>query len=364
MVAMKKKGLYRKLIMSASAAAMTALCLTATTYAWFSRNENVWVEAAKMQMKWDDGILVSTDGTNFSQDISSKQFKELIAGTEDKFNSLKFEGSTINFDDEGNVVYDQDGYVEFIYDDVKGEDVYKDVIIDEDETTSIETSVLSGTEYHHEKSKANKNAEDNPRYIQFDLWFRLSAEGSTSSPDFREKYQLVFTDETSISTLATNVTLKNKLTALVNGEPKEFNSGDDIKVDLSNAMRLGCNSTDLGGITVFEKTNELDLGSDAIEGATDLIHNPLNNAMYTYYNSLFPNYPFEKAKEHSLESKNEYTGTSLGEFIYDYDKEEYNDVKVTFYMWMEGWDADYIYGVGKEGRDMDVYLEFTYVDSL
>ncbi len=361
---MKKKNLYRKLIMSASAAAMTALCLTATTYAWFSRNENVWVEAASMKMKWDDGILVSTDGVNFSQDISSKQFKELIAGSEDAYNNLAFQGSTVRFDDSGNVVYDEDGYAVFEYDKVNAEDIYKDVTVADEDGATTTAQALDYTKYTHSSEVANKNAEDDPRYIQFDLYFRLSAEGSTSSEDFREKYQLVFGENTSITTSATAVELRNRCTALVNGEAKEYKSGEYLTVDLANAMRLGVNSTDLGGLTVFEKTNDKDLGSDAIEGSTDLLHNPLNNAMYTYYNNMFPNYPLETAKAYSLESKSEYTTTSLGEFVYDYNNEEYNDLKVTFYMWMEGWDADCLYGVGKEGRDISVFLEFTYVDEI
>ncbi|MCR5349873.1 MAG: hypothetical protein K6E20_02670 [Acholeplasmatales bacterium] len=370
---MKKKTLYRKLIMSASAAAMTALCLTATTYAWFSRNDNVWLESTNVKMQWDDGILISLDGTNFSQDISSNQFKELIAGEAETYDNLAYDGCTLKLDENGNIQYDEAGNAIFEYDTVVREDVYKDVpVLDEDgnpvldaDNNPVTKQELDYTNYNHVSEVAKKNSEEDARYIQFDLYFRLSTEGSTSSSNFREKYNLVFGDLTKISAEDTSVKLKNKLTAYQNGEVTEYGSGDELSLNVANAMRLGVNSSDLGGLKVYETPTDLDLGSVALEGAdeTDPTHYKNYSAMYTYYNSLFPKYPLSEGKNKMVQTDNNYSDDSLGLFTYDYTEKKYNDLKVTFYMWLEGWDADYIYGVDAAGRDISVYLEFTYKET-
>jgi hypothetical protein len=355
--------------MSASAAAMTALCLTATTYAWFSRNDNVWLESTNIKMQWDDGILISLDGENFSQDISAKQFKELIAGEVEAYDKLAYDGCTLKLDDDGNIVYDENGNAIFEYDLVERQDVYKQVpvlddngepVMENDEPVTREE--LDYTSYIHKNEIAKKNAEEDARYIQFDLYFRLSTEGSTSASNFKETHNLVFGDLTKISAEDTSVKLKNKLTAYQNGEAVEYSSGDELELNVANAMRLGVNSDYLNGLKVYETPTEKNLGSVALEGAdeNDPLHYKEYNAMYTYYNSLFPKYPLGEAKKNMVETDNDYSDDILGVFTYDYQEKKYNDLKVTFYMWLEGWDSDYIYGVDAAGRDISVYLEFTY----
>lgn len=447
---MKKKTIYRNLILSASAATMTAVCLTATTFAWFSRNDNVWLDAPSISMQWDDGILISTDGVNFQQDISASQIKKVIAGSEAAYDKLAFDGTTLKLDNDGNIVYDENGKAVFEHDNVlcnpvsvievvNQETGYKaqfyfevdktkdftdlrninikansdnvgmiptnfgDHVIfsdseagygytisevefsedyhiknatvtiiknDTDVTDEFDKDItFDNDKYRHESNISNKNDEEDARYITFDLYFRLTTEGSTSSSNFSEQYKLKFLDRNEnspsnarefITAKDSKVKLQNSFTGYQNGEVKTFTAGDEINVNVANAMRLGVQGGAIDGLKVYERTNDLDLGSTALYSPSDLKHNPAYNAMYNYYNALFPKYPLQGGKQTDVETDDNYFDDTLGIFQYNYEEEKYNDIKLTFYIWLEGWDADYLYGIDKDGRKVSLYLEFGY----
>lgn len=431
---MKKKNLTRKLITSIATATMTAVCLTTTTYAWFSRNENVWIEETDFNIDSYEGLLISLDGKSFSQDVTEEELKKLITGksTEEEaleaFNELGFEGTTVQQDDSGKIVYDSNKNVIFEHDVV----VYEEhkyfnrikltktvgttttvvalitVKTDNDEITSItavdgssaQLVVNNETDYYSIKDESgnlianisNITVDDfvrsidaiddsgdeldsiitykndgyshstevstaNERYLKFDVTFRLISDSDTS--DTHKNFALVFDDTTSLKARKTEeVTLQNTMTT----QNATLEAGDVVNLDISNAMRLGVYSSYLGGMKTFEVANDMDLGSSAIEGSTESSHMTSTNAMYTYYNSLNSKYPLTSGAVDGerFNTISEYTNTNLGEFKYDSTTGEYNDITLTMYIWLEGWDADYFLGASVDARTILVNLGYTY----
>ena len=219
-------------------------------------------------------------------------------------------------------------------------------------------------------------------YVFFDLW-AMVADDTQSEKNF----DLKFSSRTEITGEAQDVTLLNNMTttgaedertgnrtdgrAYVQGQ---YVAQDTIKVNPADAMRLGVvtldnsiNAQNIGANSGDRDTNVADadfkvnvfevnqgLGSYAVAGQTDdtaatykASRNPELNAMYTYYNSLFPLSPFTKGVEDNgqLDTKNSYTDTVLGTFTYNSTSKNYNVVKLSVMVWLEGWDADYFAGI-------------------
>ena len=89
------------------------------------------------------------------------------------------------------------------------------------------------------------------------------------------------------------------------------------------------------------------LGSYAIDGRTEDAYKPTLNAMYTYNNSLFPLSPYIEGVEDNgqLTTDATFTDDVLATFTWDGDRNEYNVVKMSVMLWLEGWDADYFVGL-------------------
>ncbi|MCR5112627.1 MAG: hypothetical protein K6A63_01680 [Acholeplasmatales bacterium] len=353
---MKKKSLTRKLITSIATATMTAVCLTTTTYAWFTTNQVAWTEETDFNLDFYSGLLISFDGVNFHQDVTKEELYQAITGLTDKteaaeaYANMSFDGVTPLHDADGKVQHSNND-VSFVYDTV-------------DKQTKTHTQVA---------------ATKNEKFIQFDLYFRI-ADGGTVTGTEVPSYNLVFTNDTEIG-LSTylksksgvqNVELVTSLTTMT----KTYNAGETLQADGGNALRAGVqtydSSSELDSFIVYEPVNEYNLGSAAIEGATDDLHNPAKNAMYTYYNNFFAEKFTEAAADgEAFDTHSSFVdGTSLGKFEGVITKDsngndvyKYNDVKITMYIWLEGWDADYFYGIANsnsEARTMQSQFVFTY----
>ena len=96
--------------MSISTATMTAVCLGTTTYAWFARNGDAVVENTKFNLESAEGLRISIDGENYSQDITLSQLKEVIkAKTGKEYEDTVYNGVTLKHDNNGDLVFDTDG---------------------------------------------------------------------------------------------------------------------------------------------------------------------------------------------------------------------------------------------------------------
>ena len=345
------KVLVRKLILGITALSLTLVCLVSTTFAWFAKNQNAWINDFNIDLTGVEGLQISLDGENWSQDILSSELKkELVKNRTDnrKFDDLKF-GCTSIIQENGSIKKNANNQVLFGYD-----EIYKD------DTTN---------EYKHRTVDASANEDKG--YIKFDLYVR-----SVASYEDKLSYDLVMTDNTAIKSELTPVRLSNKLNSRVwdtdhyTNDYKDYVSGETINVDISNAVRLGIYNIDedaQGKLTqykdfnIYEMTNEYDLGSAAIEGSTEAIHNKDHNAMFTYYNNYFTKYPFAQAatagEAFNTKDRDTLLNTKFGRFEYSADKTEYNKVKLEVYIWLEGWDADYFVGI-PENTSINVTLEF------
>nr|MCR5232075.1 hypothetical protein [Acholeplasmatales bacterium] len=137
-----KKGTL-KLLLSSVAAVTCAVSLTASTFAYVIIGNSVEVQDFYFDIESQEGLLVSLDGTNYQQDITSNQIKEKIAGSVTDFDKKSFIGVT-PLQEIGKIKYD-------------GE------------------NVMFGYDNASEANRVHdyENAVANDNYIKFDLWFKV-----------------------------------------------------------------------------------------------------------------------------------------------------------------------------------------------
>ncbi len=299
-----------------------------TTYAFVVLNDEVKVEEFNFNLETDAGLLISTDGINFSQDITASQIQNVISNnTGVAYNNAKYKGVTLSQTD-GKINFDNNGYPLFV----------------KDKLTELPSPI--GDRYYDHGYQAAANND----YIMFDLYFQLTNQGSITAP-----YSLSFMDITSIkSNGPIDYTLSNVMTTTTGTHA----SGDTITFDPVNAMRLGLKNHDTNKFTIYEPG--IGLGSAAIEGSTEDIHNKDKNAMYTYYNSAHPREPFLVAASdgEAFDTISSFTDNPIGEFVYDNTSHTYNIIKITIAIWLEGWDADFFRGIPQDASIFDINLGF------
>ena len=102
------KFMSRKLIIAGGAIALTAACAVTVTYAWFARNNVAWIDEYDYNVKSSAGILISTDGTTFTQNVSKSEIKKVIenwAGDNANYSELKYGQSTLGTYENGNITH-------------------------------------------------------------------------------------------------------------------------------------------------------------------------------------------------------------------------------------------------------------------
>lgn len=321
----------RKLLLSMIMLALTVITLSSTTYAWFVKNREAWTDEFDLDIDSSEGLLISADGINFSQDIS---LEDLTAAIERKtgvdYTDIEYQGITLKHTADKKISFDSSGNPEF----------QKDAL----------TQTANPEYYTHTMTAASAS-----EYIAFDLWVKVLSTGN-QHPEFNLRLQ----ENSYIRSEAVDIELQNSLTT----PQKEYDSGDIITVNPADAMRLGVVVEEPAGertMKVFEPN--AGLGSAAIEGREDQIYNKNLNAMYTYYNKT---HPFSKFTEAALDGEGfdtarSFDEVSLGRFTYAEEAGDYNTIKLTVCVWLEGWDADYFMGI-PSGK-VKVKLGFT-IDNL
>ena len=357
---MKQKAL--KLILSGAASLALAVSLTATTFAYVLIGNNVVVEEFDFEVEGQEGLLISLDGENFSQDIASEQLKIAIAGSVEEFDKNRIIGTTVKHE-LGNAVVDQNGLN------------FTKEIIDYDITTDT-------------YSRDFKSAVPNKDYLKFDLWFKALNTKTTAT-----NFELSFGERTYISAPTSEVELYNSFnTYTQNDEGKyektSYTQGMKLKQNVANAMRMGIyNEDETNKLSVYEVVDSDDLGSAAIEGKVDAKHDPYSSIMINYYNVLFPRYPFSngtlvddkldtsdsklknvqgaedgeafntKSNYGIKDAQGNWNGQKVGSFTTQ------DTLKITVYIWLEGWDADYLIGTTVEGAKLKCGLEFNLAEA-
>ena len=356
----------RKLILSILSLSFTLVSLITSTFAFVVMSSNVEV-SAEFNIEGYEGLGISLDGNEFTQDITSEALKTKVAGSVDAYNALSFRGVTPKQDNSGKIEY-VSNEAKFNY----------DIVSNLDSNGNIEKDSSNNVVYHHEFKDAVKNQD----YLQFDLYFT-----ALNSKDTNKSYDLFLVSEkpNKIGTSVTGHSSEVELLASLNTPatidtrtgnrnsgpyqgtpyvPGEYKAKDKITLDPANAMRIGVTSTLHQKLNIYETPNSKDLGSSAIEGRTDDRHNKDLNAMYTYYNSWNILYPFTSAAAdgEAFNTSDDYEKDangdtySLGVLSYISSLSGYNVIKVTLYIWLEGWDADYFLGVPVSARDLNINL--------
>lgn len=353
MVLNYSKIIARKLILGITALSLTIICLVSTTFAWFAKNQNAWINDFNIKLTGVEGLQLSLDNESWSQDISADELREFIRkkANKESFDQITLGAATISSIDNGNINFVRDKAIEE-YDQGTRTYTYKHI------DTPVEANTDSG-------------------YIKFDLYARsvtpkeeklpyrfMLTEGTavTSTPFVAKLGNELYTRDVEVTTDTDNNSVYNYKDSY-----KKYKSGDNLEVYLSNAVRLGLYKTEYvddayeyTDFKVYELSNESDLGSVALEshrGVNDKF-DPEVNAMYTYYNKYFPKYPLTQGMDDSkyiqtLSSTDIFNGNLLdatdeqienvdfGEFRYSDTNKEYNRIKLEVYIWLEGWDADY-----------------------
>lgn len=339
----------KKLIMSIFTLGLTAATLTTSTYAWFSKNTETWVDDFNMTIENTESLLISVDGKIFKSSLDETDIKKAISAkllgkstvdlTDDEVNAYQnIELSTVSTSDLSNFV-------------------------------TIDSKKYSNGYYTPVKVTADESLGYVTSYISFDLYFRKeSTQGISNSA---EKYDLMFVDDTyaetnevkSTSFTADTETIKlnNALTALENGNvikygPNEDDEHKNITVNPADAIRVGVYGSYNNTSYIYEPN--LGLGSYAYkshEGYNDK-YDPNCSAMLTYFNNIYKYdlAPLEdEIKTYDLSDKALdtfiVTTNSDGEMIYQ-------DVCLTVYIWLDGYDADYIPGI--DVSSIKTYLSF------
>lgn len=383
---MGKKKSIRRLIATGVMTAFTAASLITTSYAFVTLNTEASISEFKFDIEEQEGLLLSTDGNNFFQDIDQDIIRSAILNYKsynvDELKKIKLKGVTLGGRNNATDPYTTgifteeyqyqigtvapqitDKRVTFVKD--KVEWVEKGSTAANAITNTTLVNLLKENDRIGVHSYEKASLDD---YIFFDLWLRVVQNGTftnASGDAYHPTYQLRFSDRTTIEGNDQEVLLYNSL----NTKNSTYTSGQKITVNTADAIRLGVNilgdsatNTDTNpsnptytlanSLKVYEPN--VGLGSAAIEGATDDDHNPSKNAMYTYYNNINPLRPYvagvDNTDNHlttisSFRDDTQATDDVLAEFKWDNAKNGYNVVKMSVMVWMEGWDADYIVGV-------------------
>lgn len=350
------KKIVRKLITLGFTVFLTSFTLISSTYAFIILRRDAGIEDFTFGVKAVEGLQLSLDGKNFSQDISYDQITSKIeenAGV--SFDAIKFNGVTPKAEN-GKVLYNGNSNVPLF--------VKDSLVLDPSADPTGKNDIF----YRHETEDALSN-----EFVYFDLYYRIA---STSSLDYTKKYNLKFYPNsdsdpgTKITSDESNVVLTNACRDV----KYEYTTNSEITVKNEDAMRLGVVDENKS-ITVFEPN--YGHGSSAIEGVSynessdeqddsgynyNLYHDKNYNLMYTYYNSTNPTAYFQKAADdnESFHTEHSFNDKVLGSFEALKDESgkpySYNTIKLTFVLWLEGWDADYIFGV--EANEISVKLKF------
>jgi len=365
------RNLPRKLIMGVSALAATAVCLTSTTYAWFARNANAWTEEYSIRIHTEEGLEISADGVNFTDTITKSQLTRAIAL--ERYNLLNPDNQKAYLD---LTQAEIDTYGETVLAPVSPDSNWDFWGFDsaEDKESYNDKNLKL---YVPENLTAKKATAS---YLKFTLYFRAIP----SSNDPKDKYKLAFADDAhkeglSLSYIeadAKTIPLHNTLNILPSLDDRDipgpdlenprvqgvYTFRDEITINPANAMRIGVTGTQPDRIYEINEG----FGSSAYEGAPAGLNDPLTNPMVTYFNNThgsdlylrdyvdYEDTPFVDT------IKNFDDLYSLGDFNRD-SNGNYNIVTATFYVWLDGYDADYLEGVDTDS--IRFFLNFTKVEA-
>ncbi len=387
---MGNKKSIKRLIASGFMMAFTLISLVTTTYAFVTLSTEASISDFSIDIVDQEGLLISTDGKVFFQDIDYSIIKKAILAnkTATSLKDIKLQGVTLGgrsnanedlkaglYTEDYTYQYNEntitDKRLTFIKDDVTWLDINKPsdalAISSARENATID-NILNENDRVGIHNYEMASYDD---YIFFDLWLSVAQNG-----DYHPNYKLKFSDRTVIEGESQEVELFNSLETI----DASYKKGDKIIVNPKDAFRLGVNVISSANDTSYSNINDNlkifepneGLGSYAVEGIHDVsgrdsnLFNPQKNAMYTYYNNLNPLAPFtngviDNGQLNTLTNKENASGDSIinDETLaqFKYTNGSYNVVKMTVMIWLEGWDADYFVGINNKAISVKLGFE-------
>ena len=353
----------RKLVLSIFSLMVVIVCFTTTTYAWFKNYASVKVESFEFKATSGIGFLVSIDNENYSNDLNKDQLLTAALLAQDEAEATK--------------LYTYNAKEQKLYYKATGLEITSDEKIE----LFKKTKLIPRTSYNGINLTDMYNAEavaNDGSYVEFNVYFKatsevaednkiydiyLNGEDKTLIDGRVVKKSTIESIDATHNRLYADLKTFNRNSAML--EEVVYHSGDTIDVYSSNAIRMSIQDTTLETpkAAIYELTNSYDLGSYATDYngadvALSKLYDSRYNAGFTYYNNL------RRYNQISAIAYN--TKPSTYRDITDVTKLEKvtrvksgeEGKKVTFRIWLEGWDADCFDGIAK---NINVALSFTSV---
>ena len=327
---------FRKKIFLAGLSVLLLLVATvSTTFAWFSLNDASWIDDFDMEVYSTDKLLIRHETSDYKQMLTTDDIVDAI-----------------NNDRESGKIQSLD--------EISLTSVHS---IDGTSFSKLEPSYDEMNRKSVKLVQADKNS-----YLMFTLTFML--ETSNKEGEVHPDYKLVFSqNEEAGGIKKTSFTSENQTIKLVNKlvTPDGNKSmGDTVIVNPVNALRLSVNTPEQGIGYIYEPKNKADLGSYAIYdklvnslAEKEYVYSHSTNAAFTYYNNInndileplgyYSNNDEEDyANKHVISLLNKLRDNlndHLGIFKYNLETKAYNEITVTFGLWLEGFDADNLIGL-------------------
>ena len=330
-------------------AMLTAATLSTSTFAFVILNKDVEVDMFNMDVESDGGLLISLDGKNFKSGVTKEELKNQIAiNTGVSYDNLVCKPVTVKQTD-GKISYDENNHL----------------VMEKD---ALNEPVGNDVRQTHKLVDAGKSD-----YLTIDFYFKV-----VGNVDLTKNYKLSLSGESSLT--GGKVKTVTPKTTLVSND-KSYGPDYDLKtleVNPLDAMRMAfyhntengdeatrMDLTKTSANEIYLVENTLGLGSAAIEERSDeanlerydIKHDKNKNAMYTYYNNLYPFHNFATAaKDGEAFDTDVLKETDLARFINLGD--EYKTLKVSLTIWLEGWDADYFLEADNGLSTFNIFLKF------
>ena len=334
------KVLRKKLILSIAASLVIVMTLTSTTFAWFAKNREAWIDNFELEIENYDGLWISVDGTHFSQSVTTSELKRAIIAKRDnkEYNDSSLDAEYVN-----------DEYSKLRFKDITTRDLKNFYTVNQN----------SQTDGYYNFMEASKD-----NYVKFDLYFMLEPFGEGNL-----EYDLKFVNDTVVNDLEVGLPyiesgeVKTKSVTsfevlnLLNGATIQYSYGNELSFDPANAMRISAVNETENKVNVYEPN--MGLSSYAIKDGEG-IFDPKANLAYQYLNA-YARYdlPVLEQKEtdiydFKMTHKSFNDDVSLGTFKNT--NGEYNVIKLEMSIWLEGYDGDYIAGASL--KPIRCYLSF------
>lgn len=349
--------IFRKLILSVLSLVAVVICFAATTYAWFDVNSEANVTGFDFTAISGEGFLVSVDGVNYSNDLTTKQMKQAII--------LGYDSEKYSLNNQ-KLIYTSSGI------EVSNTEIDK---LFSDNLLLMPLTSKDGIKLEDEYSGLANSSSG--RFIQFSIYFKAASDVAEDNYEYdiylngEEITQMdgkVVKPTTIQSVESTSVELVKPMNTIFG----QYLEGQTITVYSANALRMSIQDTSLEEpkAYIYELTNEYDLGSYATDynketDTSDLsaaqkeelnkLYNADNNAMFTYYNNLRP---YNMINKMSYSDKPQTIRSLMGDDlpVVTTVKSGSDSKLITFRIWLEGWDADCFDGLAKS---INVRLSFT-----